>query len=148
MKGSKESSKFQTAVEYLHDYTGVIGAVIADREGLAVASSPAGLTECDVYAALGPEIIITADRILRKLATPGCKYIALKTDDVWLTVASAAGFNLIVLADKKADDLLNVRIQRSLDMILNHVKEKYPAEVISAGSDSIKKKEAMEASNV
>ena len=148
MKGLKESSKFASAVEYLTDYTGVVGAVIADAEGLAVASSPAGLVDGDLYAALGPEIFNTADRIIEKMAQPGCKYIALKTDERWLTVAAAMGFLLIVLADKKADDLLNVRIQRALEMIANHAKEKYPAEVYSAGSKLIKKEEAMEASNV
>jgi hypothetical protein len=43
---------------------------------------------------------------------------------------------------------LNVRIQRTLEMITNHIKEKYPVEVYSINPETIKKEEAMEASNV
>ncbi|UCC79214.1 MAG: hypothetical protein JSW64_13200 [Candidatus Zixiibacteriota bacterium] len=148
MKVIKGDCRLQTAVDYLTDYTGVIGAVIADHEGLVVVCSPPSLMHGEKFAALGPEMFDIADRIIGKIITPGCRHISLRTGDRWLTVAATLNFRLVVLADEKADDLLNVRIQRALEMIANHIKEKYPAEVYSARPEAIKKEEAMEASHV
>lgn len=147
-KKQAENSRFQAAVEYLTEYNGVLGAVVADKEGLTVACNPPGLKDGETLSAIGPQIFSTADRIIEKFMKPGCKYLTLKTDDRWLTVAAALDLNLIVVADRKVDDLLSVRIQRALEMIVNHIKEKYPVEIISGGSYAIKKKETMEASNV
>jgi predicted regulator of Ras-like GTPase activity (Roadblock/LC7/MglB family) len=148
LKGLNEVCRLQTSVDYLTDYAGVIGAVIADHEGLVVACSPPSLVDAELYAALGPEIFSATDRNIGRLINPGCKYVSLKTDDRWLTIATTQGFLLIVLADRKADDLLNVRVQRTLDMIANHIKEKYPAEVCSIRPEPIKKENTMEASHV
>lgn len=148
MKGTKEDCRLQAAVEYLTGYTGVIGAVLADYEGLVVACSPPSLMHGEKFAALGPEIFHIADRIMGEIIKPGCRHISLKTEDRWMTVAAALNFCLVVLADQKADDLLNVRIQRALEMIANYIKEKYPAEIYSARPEAIKKEEAMEASHV
>ncbi len=54
---------------------------------------------------------------------------------------------LIVLADRKADDLINVRIARSLDMISSHMKEKYPA-LLSLESVERKSVKSVEATHV
>jgi len=148
LKGSNEVCRLQTAVDYLTDYTGVIGAVMADYEGLVVVCSPPSLLNAELYAALGPEIFSAADRNIGKIINPGCRYVSLKTDDRWLTVAATLGFHLVVLADEKADDLLNVRIQRTLEMTANYLKEKYPAEVYSVRPEPIKKENTMEASHV
>lgn len=148
MKAQNKDCRLQAAVDYLSEYSGVMGSVIADREGLVVAFSPPGLMQGEMYAALGPEIFRTSNCMIGRLIVPGCKYVSIKTDDRWLTVASTLDFHLVVLADKKADDLLNVRIQRTLDMISNHIKEKYPAEVYAGMPGEIKKENTMEASHV
>jgi predicted regulator of Ras-like GTPase activity (Roadblock/LC7/MglB family) len=148
LKEPKEDRRFQAAVEYLTDYTGVIGAAIADSEGLVIACGPSDLPDSEMYAALGPEIFVTANRIIERLVDPGCEYLALKTAEKWLTIATTLGFYLIVLADRKADELLNVRIQRALEMISTYIKEKYPAEIYTKRPQKIKRVEAMEASNV
>jgi predicted regulator of Ras-like GTPase activity (Roadblock/LC7/MglB family) len=148
LKGLNKDCRLQAAVDYLIEYTGVVGTVIADREGLVVACSPPGLKSGELYAALGPEIFRTSDCVIGKLIDPGCRYVSIKTHDRWLTVAFTLDFHLVVLADKRADDLLNVRIQRTLDMIANYIKEKYPAEVYSGMPGEIKKEDTMEASHV
>jgi predicted regulator of Ras-like GTPase activity (Roadblock/LC7/MglB family) len=148
LKGLNNDCRLQEAVDYLAEYSGVIGTVIADREGLTVACSPPALRHEDIYAALGPEIFKEANSRIARLIDPGCRYVSIKTADRWLTVAGTLDFYLVVLADKKADDLLNVRIQRTLEMIANHIKEKYPAEVYSGVPGVIKKENTMEASHV
>jgi len=148
LRGLNKDCKLQAAVNYVAEYSGVMGAVIADREGLVIVCSPPGLKNGELYAALGLDIIRNADGSVGKLIDPGSRHVSVKTKDRWFTVAATLNFLLIVLADKKADDLLNVRIQRTLDMIANHVKDKYPAEVYSDMPGEVKKEITMEASHV
>ena len=148
MRGLNKDCKLQAAVNYVAEYSGVMGAVIADREGLVIVCSPPALENGELYAALGLDIIGNADSSIGRLIDPGCRYVSVKTRDRWLTVAATLNFFLVVLADKKSDDLLNVRIQRTLDMIANHVKDKYPAEVYSDMPGEVKKEITMEASHV
>ncbi len=148
MENLNKDCKFQTAVDYLVEYSGVVGAVVADHEGLAVVCSPPGGPNRDLYAALGPQIFKEMDRNIKRLINPGCKFVSLKTEDKWLTVATTLNVYLIVLADRKADDLLNVRIQRALDMVANHIKEKYPVEVYSVPTAVTNSENKMEASHV
>lgn len=148
MKNQNENCRLQTAVDYLAEYAGVNGAVVADHEGLIVACSPPSVFKGEFYAALGPEIFKIIDNNINKLIDPGCKFISIKTEEKWLTVAAILNFFLIVLADKKADDLLNVRIQRTLDMVANHINENYPVEVYGSRPASVKNENSMEASHV
>jgi predicted regulator of Ras-like GTPase activity (Roadblock/LC7/MglB family) len=148
LKDSNEESRFQAAVNYLVGYNGVIGAVIGDNEGLTVACSPQVLPEGDLYSVTGLEIMKTMDKNISRLMDPGCGYVSIKTGQRWLTVATARDLYLVVLADRKADDLLNVRIQRTLEMITNHIKENYPAEIFSTRPAALKRENTMEATHV
>ena len=148
MKDMNEDSRFQAAVDYLSGYSGVIGAVVADGEGLEVACSPRAMKDGELFAASGIEIFNIIDKSVFRIMEPGCGYISIKTGSRWLTIAAALNLFLVVLADRKADDLLNVRIQRALDMITTNLKEKYPAEVYSTEPAAVTDENKMEATHV
>ena len=148
MKTAKQQNKFQTAVEYLTDYAGVKGALITDSEGLTIIKSPDEGFDGDYCAAVGLELISVMDKNLRGLAEPGCEFLSLKTGQDWVTVAKSSIFYLIVIAERKADDLLSVRISRALEMIMSYMKEKYPALLLSGESAGPKIEKKMEAYNV
>lgn len=130
MKATNQIDKFQVSVDYLTEYAGVKGAVIADHEGLVVATSPGDGIDAELYAAIGLNLVEIMDKNLARLIDPGCEFLSVKTGKDWITVARTSVFYLIVVADRKADDLINVRISRSLDMISSHMKDKYPALLI------------------
>lgn len=148
MKDSNGEDKFQGAVNYLTGSSGVNGAVIADREGLLIACSPTVMPEGELYAALGLQITTVIDNDISRLIDPGCGYVSIKTDKKWLIVGAILNVYLVVLADRKVDDLLNVRIQRALEMITGHIKDKYPAEVYSTEPVALEKGNTMEATHV
>lgn len=127
MKVKNQIDSFQVSVDYLTEYSGVKRAVITDREGLVVATGPHDGVDAELCAAICLNLIEIIDKNLAKLIDPGCEFLSVKTGKNWITVAQASVFYLIVVADRKADDLLNVRISRSLDMISSHMKDKYPA---------------------
>jgi len=148
LKAAIQANKFQVSVEYLTDYSGVKGAVITDSEGLVISHSPGKDFDAELCGAVSLELVHMLDKNLRGMAKPGCEYFSMKTGTDWITVAKASAFYVVVLADRKADDLLNVRISRAVEMITSYLKEKYPA-VLPAGEQparGVSKK--MEASNV
>lgn len=147
MKAAKTSDKFKTAVEYITDYAGVHGAVVADSEGLVVVQSPTDGFDGELWSALGLNLVKIMDGSIEGMAEPGCEFIAVKTSSSWITIARTSDFYLVVSADRKVDDLLSVRISRALEMIASHLKDKYPAILLK--SESARKSERkMEASNV
>ena len=125
-KTATNKDRFQAAVDYLSEYAGVKGAVIVDSEGLAIAKSGQKDFDSDNYAAIGFQLVSTVNGALPKLIKPGIELISIKTSSDWLTIARSASLFLVVAAERSADDLLNIRITRSLDMVTAHVKEKYP----------------------
>lgn len=136
------------AVNYVAEYSGVKGSVITDHDGLVVAYGPAVGMDSELYAAQGLEIVNSINKSVAKLVKPGCSHISIKTDQDWITIAHTCVFYLIVAADKQADDLLNVRIQRALEMISSHVKEKYPTVSTLTKPVSTGSKNNLEASHV
>jgi predicted regulator of Ras-like GTPase activity (Roadblock/LC7/MglB family) len=145
-KTVKNQDKFQMAVNYLTEYSGVRGAVIADPEGLVISRSGGEKFNAELYCALAREIASSMNKLLPELITPGIEYMAIKTSQDWLTVARSESFLLVVAAERNADELLNVRIGRALEMISSNLKNKYRA-VYSHGSSGIKTKN-MEAAHV
>jgi predicted regulator of Ras-like GTPase activity (Roadblock/LC7/MglB family) len=148
LKTSKQGNKFQASVEYLIDYAGVRGTVITDDEGLVITQSPASGFDGELCAATGLELISVMDKNIKKIAEPGCEYLSIKTGSDWITVAKSTVFYVIVLADRKADDLLSVRISRALEMIASHIKDKYPAILLEQKPAARRHEKKMEASNV
>ena len=127
MKPVKQIDRFQVSVDYLTEYSGVKGAIISDFEGLVVAASPPEGIDAEYCAAFGLNIVEILNKNLTALINPGCEFLSVKTDKDWIIIARTSGLYMIVMADRKADDLLSVRISRSLDMISSHMKDKYPA---------------------
>lgn len=119
--------KFQVSLDYLTEYTGVRSAVICDDEGLVISRSPQDDGHDELHAAAGLELIRIVEEGLAKIVNPGCDYLSLKTGEDWVIIARASIFYLIVRANRNVDDLLSVRVSRSLDMISSYVDEKYPA---------------------
>ncbi len=127
MKSTKIINRFQSSVDYLTEYSGVIGAVVCDDEGLIIAKGGAEAFDAESYAALGLTLVTDVGLKLKRLIGPEIEYVVLKTGRHWLTIAKSSNMYLIVAADRHADDLLNIRITRSIEMITSFVKEKYPS---------------------
>jgi predicted regulator of Ras-like GTPase activity (Roadblock/LC7/MglB family) len=126
-KALKNVDRFQVSVDYLTEYSGVKGALISDSEGLVISRSGSKGFNAELYAATVLTLVKSLDQQLVKLVKPGTEYLTIKTRHDWITIAHSSSFYLIVAADRQADDLLNIRISRSMEMISTHLKNKYPA---------------------
>ncbi len=147
MKTAKQN-KFQAAVEYLNDHAGVKAALITDSEGLVIFGNTGDQFDSDLCAAVGLDLIALLDKNFRGIIEPGCDFLSVKTSSDWITVAKSSIFYLIVIADRKADDLLSVRIAKALEMISSYLKEKYPAVLLSSDPATRKTDKKVEVYNV
>jgi predicted regulator of Ras-like GTPase activity (Roadblock/LC7/MglB family) len=127
LKAEKQMDKFQVSLDYLTEYSGVKSAIICDREGLVISKSSQEEGHDELYAAAGLELIRMIDRGLARMVNPGCDYLSVKTGQDWVIVAQASIFYLIVRADRTVDDLLNIRVSRSLEMISSYLDERFKA---------------------
>jgi predicted regulator of Ras-like GTPase activity (Roadblock/LC7/MglB family) len=127
LKVAKEIDRFQGAVEYLTEYPGVRKALIGDHEGLVIAESGSKTFDCEAYLAHAVALIDIMEKKLDRLAEPKIEHLSLRTANDWLTIAKTANLFLVVVADTRTNDLLNVRISRSLEMISSHFKSRYTA---------------------
>ncbi len=124
-KTVKKDDKFQASVDYLAEYAGVRGAVIADSEGLVVAQKGAPDFQAEVLAAMVLPLMGAVEGRLPFLKRPEIEHMALKTREDWITVARTHSFYLFIAAERHADELLHIRISRALEMITTHVGERY-----------------------
>ena len=147
-KTPRDSNKFQSAVDYVAGYSYVKGAVLADGDGMVIAKSGKdGLNE-ELYAATALEVVKALNLKIGKMVSSGTEYVTIKTNREWVTVAQISSFFLIVGAVRHADDLLNIRITRALEMISLHLKNKYPAVIKSEKPGDRKSRKKMEEINV
>ena len=126
MKAENQKDRFQVAVDYLSEYSGVKIALVFDKEGLVVAQNSPSAIDGEPIAAIGLEFLKVNNEYAKQLVGPGCEAISLKTDKDWIVLADSGEFYLFVLAERRVDDLLSVRVQRSVEMITNFVDKKYP----------------------
>jgi predicted regulator of Ras-like GTPase activity (Roadblock/LC7/MglB family) len=147
-KTAKSQDKFQASVDYLAEYTHVRGAVIVDFEGLIVAKKGAAGFDAELFGALGVSIAESINKQISRLFSPGIDLLTLKTHRDWVTIARSSSFFLVVAASRQADDLLSIRISRSLEMISSFLKEKYPNAISSVPSVAEEPAKSMEEINV
>jgi predicted regulator of Ras-like GTPase activity (Roadblock/LC7/MglB family) len=125
-KTTTNKDKFQNAIGYVTEYSGVRGAVIVDPEGMVIASGGNGKFDAEKHAAIAIQLEGLLDKTLPQLVSPGVEWLSIKTVEDWLLIARASKLLLVVAADRNVDDLLNIRITRSIEMISSHVKQRYP----------------------
>jgi predicted regulator of Ras-like GTPase activity (Roadblock/LC7/MglB family) len=124
-RSERVKDKFQMAVEYLTEYSGVKGAVVADTEGVVIATSGQASFDAESFAAYSIAMKAAVEGPLGRIANPKLEHLSVKTGNEWITIAQSSQAFLIVAADRRADDLLSVRISRALEMISSHFKERY-----------------------
>ena len=125
-KEIKKENKFQATLEYLGEYQGVQCAVIFDSDGLVVGYLDRDGFDAELLSPLALLILDQISSVLARLDEAPVKSMMLKNDDSWIIIERVENLILVVKAGKETDDLLKVRIGRSVDMIKDCLKKNYP----------------------
>ncbi len=124
-----DQNGFDRAVRYIGEHASVHLAVVLDNEGLVLGHYRRGNIEPEEWAPLALLLVDGGDRVLARGHLNGLEKMDLVLKDKRLIVARPDGCHLMVLSERHEDELLNIRINQSLDMINKFVAERYGAKL-------------------
>lgn len=112
-------------LHYLKEYAGVRSVLLVDPEGLVVACDPCQNVDAERIASFSRLLKDSNDQVLHAMGEGTSERIAIHTPDVWMCFHQIGDFTLVVLSERRTDELLWVRIMQSTAMIEKFLAEKH-----------------------
>lgn len=122
--------KLEKILHYLREYAGVKAAILVDHEGLVVATDSSSDFDPETVASFARCLKETNDQILHKIGEKFSERIGIHTSELWVCLNQIENFTLVVLSDRRTDELLSVRIQQSTGMIKKFLTERYQQDIL------------------
>jgi len=122
--------KLENILHYLREYAGVKAAILVDQEGLVVAKDSLSDYDPEKVASFARCLKETNDQILHKMGEKTSERIGIYTPDMWICLNQIEGFTLVVVSDRRTDELLSVRILQSTGMIKKILSERYQQNIL------------------
>ncbi|MCK4857909.1 MAG: hypothetical protein KAT58_08080 [candidate division Zixibacteria bacterium] len=123
LAGGGADDGFEEAVRHVAGYSGVICALVIDRDGLLVARFDRGEEDVERWAGLGLKIVADLADTLKKAGSDdpewlkfglaGKRFYLLRAGDMWL------------LSIATGDDLEKIRMQQAASMVSKYYQQKY-----------------------
>jgi predicted regulator of Ras-like GTPase activity (Roadblock/LC7/MglB family) len=124
------ADKLENILHYLREYAGVKAAILVDHEGLVVATDSSSDFDSETVASFARCLKETNDQILHKIGERASERIVIFTSDLWVCLNQIENFTLVVLSDRRTDELLSVRILQSTGMIRKFLTERYQQNIL------------------
>ena len=124
-KAEAQESSLENALSYLKEYSGVEGAFLVDSEGLIVGEEREEGLDGEKIAPLALSLEEMNSEFLRKLGEFKVDRIQLFTPQKWINLNRVLNFILVTIASRNTDELLNIRIIKSAEMVKRFLKERY-----------------------
>lgn len=124
-KAEAQESSLENALSYLKEYSGVEGAFLVDSEGLIVGEEKEEGLDGEKIAPLALNLEEMNSEFLRKLGELKVDRIQLFTPQKWINLNRVLNFILVTIASRNTDELLNIRIIKSAEMLKRFLKERY-----------------------
>ena len=115
----------ESILHYLREYSGVKAALLVDPDGLVVACDSTNDFDAQRMASYSRHLKDKNDQVLRAMGEGRSEKIAIYTSDAWMSFHQIGEFTLVVLCQRRTDELLSVRITQSISMIEKLLAEKY-----------------------
>ena len=127
-----ETASLDEILGYVKDYSGVEVCLLVDQEGLILAQKGDPQIETEALAPLAGLLENSALGVLGRIGEKKIERLESFTPRLRLSLQRVSDFWLVVISDRRTDDLLNIRIQRVTEQLSKKFAEKYPPEVISS----------------
>jgi predicted regulator of Ras-like GTPase activity (Roadblock/LC7/MglB family) len=124
-------NKLENILRYLREYAGVKAAVLLDHEGLVIAEDSCDF-DPETVASFGRCLQEVNDQMVHKMGQKTAERIGIHTPDLWICLNQIGDLTLLVLSDRRTDELLSVRISQSTGMIRKFLRERYQPSVLKA----------------
>jgi len=127
--GPAEANGFDRAVRYIGEDSSVKLAVVVDHEGLLLGRFIRGQVIAEDWAPLTLLVCDANRAALQRVGWDTPEKIDLVAKDTRIIVAHEESLYLMVMAQRRADDLLNIKINQGLEMIRKHMAQRYSQEL-------------------
>ncbi len=124
-KTEPQEGTLENALSYLKEYSGVEGAFLIDSEGLLLGETCEEGLDGEKVAPLALSLEDINSNLLKKLGESKIERIQLFTPKRWINLNRILNFTLVTIASRNTDELLNIRIMKSAEMLKKFLKEKY-----------------------
>jgi len=120
-----EANGFDRAVRYIGEDSSVQLAVVVDDEGLLLGQFRRGEMEADDWAPFSLLFCDANRDALQRAGWGSPEKIDLLVKDTRIIVAREESWCLMVVAQRHADDFLNIRINQGLEIIRKYIARRY-----------------------
>jgi len=103
----------------------VEGAFLVDSEGLIIGQACEEDLDGEKVAPLALSLEDINSNLLKKLGESKIERIQLFTPKRWINLNRVLDFTLVTIASRNTDELLNIRIIKSAEMLKKFLKERY-----------------------
>ena len=122
---SAETNGFERATRYIGEHGSVQLAAVVDAEGLLMAQFTRGGSVAEDLAPLALVLAGQNQEVLDRVQWGAAEKIDLSVKDRRIVIANEDRVSLMVVAERQADDVLNIRINQALEMIRKYMAERY-----------------------
>jgi len=123
--GLGEANGFDRAARYIGEDGSVLLAAVVDHEGLVLGRFLRGDAVADDWAPFSLLFYDVNRATLQRAGWSSPEKIDLVVKDKKIVVARETSWCLMVVAERRADNLLNIRINKGLEMIRKHIAQRY-----------------------
>jgi hypothetical protein len=127
---------FAKAVNYIGEDGSVMVAAVVDNEGLLLANFKRGSIEIEDLSPFANLLIDKNVEQLSRLGLNSPEKIEYVFENRKLIIANENEYLLMVVSERTADDVLNIRINQGLEIIRNFVANRYSDKLIGNGEKS------------
>lgn len=124
------SDGFDKAVRYVGGDGSVMLAAVIDEDGLLMGNFKRGNFDADDVSPFALPLINRNQQPLQRLGLNHPEKIEFSFENRRVIVAPVEQFTLMVVSERTADDVLNIRINQGLDIIRNYIAERYSGSLI------------------
>lgn len=117
-------------LDYIKDYSGVEACLLVDQEGLILAQRGNPGLDLENLSPLAGLLESSCLKVLARMGEKQLEKVETCTPGLRLSVQKLLDFRLVVVSDRRTDDLLNIRIQRVVEQLTKKLSERYPQEVL------------------
>jgi predicted regulator of Ras-like GTPase activity (Roadblock/LC7/MglB family) len=116
---------FERTVRYIAEHSSVLYASVVDSEGLLLANHCRGKIDPEDLAPLAVMFFEWNRSILAKGKLGHAEKIDLTLKDKRLILGRVDAWCLMVLSERQADDLVNIRINQGMEILRKFTAERY-----------------------
>jgi len=124
--GFVHSDSTENALDYIMDFSGVIGCLLTNNEGLLIESRWHSKEGADLWAANTADLFRANLLVLERCGDRTVHNLEIKTGQRKIGIYSLSGLLLTVVSKHSADELLKIRIIRAIEMLRNVGHSKPP----------------------